>query len=504
MLKQTQTQTQTQGQSQSQSQSQKLTTQQVQFMHMLEMPIDQLEHEVAGEINDNPALVVDDVEVSQQKGGEDETIPAVHFSSDSSDADEDNDSKSEDTDSSYSTDGGVLDDFDDGYDRRVVIEQTHNEGETLYQRLLEQVNMLDLDDREKMLMEHLMGLLDNDGLLKKQPIAIAEELMLFQGVETDVEEVQRLIDLFKTMDPAGIGAQSLQECLLIQVDRRRKSAVTAVMKRILRDYFNEFIHENWKYIYRKINEDEELVRVAIEEIRRLNPRPGAGLGEDINVAAQQIVPDFIVETDEGQVKFYVNYGKIPALAVAEDFDDLVKKYEGLDREKIRKKEYDAFVYARNRVRRANAYIQLLQMRFRTMYVTMKHIVARQKTFFLTGDDNDLKPLLLKDIAAEVGYDISTISRTCNGKYVETEWGIYPMKHFFLLSYSSASNGEEQYTLQQIYSALKEIIDGEDKQKPLSDDKITQMMKEKGFSLARRTVAKHREKLGIKVARLRKR
>lgn len=494
-------------QEQKQGQTQKMTTNQVQFMLLLEKPLAQIEECVENELNDNIALVKDGS--AESDSDFDSNFGPNQNSNSNGGSDSENDSKEDDDedlgvdsdsndDSEVGFSSGLLDDPDD--DRKPIVEKSPDDGITLYQQLLDQVQMLDISEEEMKLMEYIIGQLDNNGWLSKSPLLMAEDLLIFQGQEVEVEELQKLVDLLKTLDPAGIGAASLQECLLIQVERRQKSAVTAVMKRILRDNFQDFINQKWRNLYVKIHEDEELITEALMKIRRLNPRPGAGLGDNIHETAQQIVPDFIVETNGDEVTFNLNYGKIPRLAVDADWDDLVKKFEGVDREKMRKSQYEEFMWKRNRVKRAKAFIQLLQLRFRTLYVAMQIIVRRQKQFFLTGDDNNLKPLLLKDLAAEMKYDISTISRACQSKYVQTEWGIYPMKHFFLISYGE---GDDQYTLKQIYSALQEIIDNEDKSKPLSDEKISELMKAKGFDLARRTVAKHRENMGIPVKRLRK-
>ncbi len=497
-------------QEQKQGQVQKMTTNQVQFMLLLEKPLAQIEECVENELNDNVALVKDGSESDYDADFNPTPNPNADADSDGSrgsredgdsrvgdDSDVDSNSDS-DSDEELGFSSGLLDDPDD--DRRPVVERSPDDGTTLYQELKDQIQMLDITEEETELMEYIIGQLDNNGWLPKTPLLMSEELLLFQGKDVSPEELQKLIGMLKTLDPAGIGATNLQDCLLIQVERRQKSAVTAVMKRILRDCFPDFINQKWKKLYTKINEDEELITEAIRKIRKLNPRPGAGLGENVNVSAQQIVPDFIVETNGNEVTFSLNYGKIPRLAVDSDWDDLVKKFEGVDRQKMRKSQYEEFMWKRNRVKKARAFIQLLQLRFHTLYLTMKIIVERQKQFFLTGDDQDLKPLLLKDVAAQMKYDISTISRACQSKYVQTEWGIYPMKHFFLISYGE---GDDQYTQKQIYSALQEIIDNEDKSKPLSDEKISEMMKEKGFDLARRTVAKHRENMGIPVKRLRK-
>lgn len=486
-----------------------MTTNQVQFMLLLEKPLAQIEECVENELNDNIALVKDGSEADSNfdsnfdSNSNSDGRPASREDEDSrvgedSDSDVESNEGADDDGSSLGFSSGLLDDPDD--DRKPIVEKSPDDGTTLYQQLLDQVQMLDITEEETKLMEYIIGQLDNNGWLAKSPLLMAEDLLIFQGQEVEVEELQKLVDLLKTLDPAGIGAASLQECLLIQVERRQKSAVATVMKRILRDHFQDFINQKWRNLYVKIHEDEELITEALMKIRRLNPRPGAGLGDNIHETAQQIVPDFIVETNGDDVTFSLNYGKIPRLAVDADWDDLVKKYEGVDREKMRKSQYEEFMWKRNRVKRAKAFIQLLQLRFRTLYVAMQIIVRRQKQFFLTGDDNNLKPLLLKDLAAEMKYDISTISRACQSKYVQTEWGIYPMKHFFLISYGE---GDDQYTQKQIYSALQEIIDNEDKSRPLSDEKISELMKAKGFDLARRTVAKHRENMGIPVKRLRK-
>ncbi len=515
---------QSQVQSQTQVQQQRFSNKQVQLMRLLEMPLAQFEQSVETELNENEALLEDyskdPSEADISEGMEIDFGNTPRMSSKSSEEDKNSDDASresegfEDEQTDYASDdsapdydssmlNGVLYDDNDAPDRRHVMEQVLNDSETLYQQLVDQIKMLDLTTEEMQLMEYIIGMLDDDGLLTKSPLVMAEELFLFQGIETNAEQMQGLVDQLKMLDPAGIGAQSLQECLLIQVGRRKKSAVTTVMKRILTDCFKLFMAGRTDKIYHKIDEDPSLIDEAVEKIRHLNPRPGAGLGEGIGDIVQHVTPDFIVETENDEVRFSINYGKVPALAVTEDYDDLIKQYEGVDREKIRKKEYEAYVYARSRVKRANSFIHLVKLRFRTLYLTMKHIVDRQKAFFLSGDDNDLKPLLIREIAEKMDYDISTISRVCSNKYVQTEWGIFPMKHFFGVSYSAKSADGEEITLQQILSAIREIIDSEDKKNPYSDDVISQMLKEKGLNLARRTVAKHRERLGYSTARLRK-
>lgn len=516
-----QTFSQTQSQTQTQIQQQRFTNQQVQFMRLLEMPLAQFEQNVETELRENEALV----ENLSKDPGEDNLDKEIQFivpsygssqkdeqyedssseeSQDEIDEDTSTENETEDSQSYGDYEGfGVLYDMDDAPDRRLMMEQVANDGETLHQQLQEQINLLELTEQEKELMEYILGMLDNDGLLQKSPLIMAEELYLFQNIETDAEQLQSLINKMKQLDPAGICAQSLQECLLIQVERRKKSAVTSMMKRILTDCFDHFIHGRIEKIYKKIGEDRVLIDEALAKIRHLNPRPGAGLGENISEVAQQVTPDFIVETENDRIRFSINYGKVPALAVTEDYDDLIKQYEGVDREKIRKKEYEAYVYARSRVKRANSYIHLIKLRFRTLYLTMKHIIDHQKAFFLSGDDDDLKPLMIKEIAQEMDYDISTISRACNNKYVQTEWGIFPMKHFFAASYASKTDDGEEATLLQICSSIREIIKSEDRKHPYPDEKIASLLKEKGFNLARRTVAKHRERMGYPVARLRK-
>lgn len=515
---------QSQIQSQTQVQQQKFSNKQVQLMRLLEMPLAQFEQNIETELNENEALVEDrskDPSEAEINGDFDidfdNTPKASRKSSDNNDASgedaaenngySENETTFDAEENSFDYDSGaingVLYDANDAPDRRQVMEQVLNDSETLYQQLVDQINMLELSDAEMQLMEYIVGMLDDDGLLRKSPAVMAEELFIFQGIETSADQMQQLVNQLKMLDPAGIGAQSLQECLLIQIGRRKKSPVTAIMKLIITKYFKQFMAGRADKIYKLVNEDPSLVEEAIEKIKHLNPRPGLGLGENISEAAQQVTPDFIVETENDEVRFSINYGKVPALAVTEDYDDLIKLYEGVDREKIRKKEYEAYVYARSRVKRARSFVHLVKLRFRTLYLTMKQIVDRQKAFFLSGDDNDLKPMLIKDIAEALDYDISTISRVCNNKYVQTEWGVFPLKHFFGVSYSAKSADGEEITVQQIHSAIREIIDSEDKKNPYSDDAISQLLKTKGFVLARRTVAKHRERLGYSVARLRK-
>ena len=472
-------------QAQEQTQKQELTSQQVQLMRMLEKPLPELEQRVADELNDNEALTaVDTTQEYQQPEvkGQPSTVnrqPSIVKGQRSTVNNQPSIVKSQPS-----------------------IDEALPDDETLYQQLLTQVAMLDLTDDEKELMEYLIGNLDDNGYISKPAFAISEELALFQGINAEPQQIEQLINLLQTFDPPGIGAHDMQEALLLQTARRRRSAKTAIMKRILTDYYQEFMQRKWQIIYKRMDEDEDLVTEAIEEIRRLNPRPGAHLGEGRQVAAQQVTPDCIIETtDDDQVTFTLNYGKIPRLAVAEDYDDLIRQFESIDREKMRKQEYEAYNYTRSKVRKAEAFIRLISLRFATLAKTMQAIINHQQHYLLSGDENDLQPLKLKDIADEIGYGISTSSRVCQSKYVQTEWGILPMKHFFTQSYG---DGNEEHTLQQILTQMQDIINNEDKRHPLSDDKIAQLMNKNGYGWARRTVAKHRERLGIPPARLRKR
>jgi len=372
---------------------------------------------------------------------------------------------------------------------------------SFYDKLKEQMGELELTDQQREVMEYLIGSLDSDGLLRKSLDDISDELAIYHNIDMPVSEIEKLLRRLQTFDPAGIGARDLQECLLLQIERRPKGKVRDLMERVIKEQFDNFTHKRWDRIAQALQLTDEQSTALQKEIRRLNPKPGASLGEAMGRNLQQITPDFIVDTDdEGHVTFTLNNGRIPDLKVSSTFTDLVDTYK-TNKAKMNRQDKEALLYAKEKLDKAQGYIEAVKQRRHTLYVTMKAIIEWQKKYFQDGDEADLRPMILKDIAQKTGLDISTISRVCNVKYAQTRWGTFPLRFFFSDSYVT-KDGEEMST-RKIKMALRDLLDDEDKHRPLSDDALAAEMKKKGFPIARRTVAKYREQLGVPVARLRK-
>ena len=310
-----------------------------------------------------------------------------------------------------------------------------------------------------------------------------------------------MMQLLKTFDPAGIGAHDLRECLILQLRRRPKSRMRDLAIEILTYSYNDFIARHLVVLKKNHHITDDDLDGFRHEIMRLNPKPGASLGEAEGRSMQQITPDFIVDTlDDGTIKMYLNAGDVPEPKVSPTFADMVETYRN-NRKGMSRQEKEALLYAKEKVDKAQGYIDAIRQRRATLTKTMRAIIDWQRKFFLDGDEADLKPMVLKDIAAKTGLDISTVSRVCNVKYVQTNWGIFPLKFFFNISYTN-ENGEELST-RNIKATLKEIVESEDKKAPYSDDMLSKLMKEKGYPIARRTVSKYREQLAIPSAKQRR-
>lgn len=372
---------------------------------------------------------------------------------------------------------------------------------SFYDKLKEQMDMQILTDKEKQIMEYLIGSLDEDGLLRKDLDSICDELIIYHNIDVSEKEIEHVLHKLQSFDPAGVGGRSLQECLLLQVKRLPKGVLRKTMEEVFEDYFDEFTKKHWDKIKSGLELNETQLETLKDEIRKLNPKPGASLGETDGRNMQQINPDFIVDTaDDGTITFTLNRGNMPELTVSPSFTDMIETYKK-HKDQMSRKDKEALLYAKEKVDKAQGFIEAIKQRRHTLIITMKAIIDIQRQFFLDGDEADLKPMILKDVAERTKLDISTISRVRIEKYVQTKWGIFPLKFFFTDSYTT-EDGEELST-RKIKIALQHLIENEDKKKPLSDDAISKVMKEKGFPIARRTVAKYREQLGIPVARLRK-
>lgn len=380
-------------------------------------------------------------------------------------------------------------------------ERVYGSTESFYDQLIDQVNMLDLDERQRYIMEYLIRSLEDDGLLRASLEGIVDELAIYHNIDTNEQEIEALLHELQQLDPPGIGARSLQECLLLQIDRRKPSHMTILMRRVVTDLFDAFTNKRWDKLQHELGLGEAETEKLVHELRRLNPKPGASMGEAVGRSMQQITPDFIVEThDDGTVTFTLNNGDVPQLQIAETFADLLKTYRD-NKEGLSRQMKEALLYTKQKVDAAQNFIDAVKTRQHTLYVTMKAIIHWQHRFFVEGDEALLRPMILKDIAERTHLDISTVSRVCNSKYAQTRWGIFPLKFFFSDGFVTES-GEELST-REIKATLRELIDTEDKKKPLTDDALSDLLKAKGYPVARRTVTKYRLQMNIPTARMRR-
>lgn len=498
-----------QGQIQEQKQEQKLaqsfSQQQLLQAQLVELPITQLLERINTEMNDNPALEADADRADYLES------PEPSEGLDATDEDDDFDSQREREDRQSALDA-ALESIGRDDEELPVYQGGSNVGEereeyilgdtvSFYDQLKEQMSLASLTERERDIMEYLIGSLDDDGLLRKSPDAISDELAIYHNIDVTAKGVERVLLKLQMFDPAGIGARSLQECLQLQIERRAESTVKKLMWQVVTDYFEEFTKKHWSKIQRALKLNDTQAKALFGELRKLNPKPGASMGEAVGRNMQQITPDFIIDTqDDGTITFTLNQGELPELKVSQSFADSMKEYQQ-NKDHLSRQTKEALLYIKKKVDAAQSFIEAVRVRRHTLTVTMQAIIHLQRQFFLDGDETSLRPMILKDVAERTGLDLSTISRVSNSKYAQTRWGTFPLRHFFSDSYVT-DQGEELST-RSIKAALRDIIESEDKRKPLSDELLTKMMAERGYPIARRTVAKYREQLGIPIARLRK-
>ena len=501
-----------QTQAQKLQQLQRLSAQQMLQVKLLEMPLTELEDSINAELDDNPALESENPDDMLNENVANDDSPADDEYDNSNDedayeAESEKEARKDELDQaleSIGKDDQMPDYNTDRYnnqDSADYEEMIYGDTTSFYDKLKEQMDMQPLSDKEKKVMEYLIGSLDDDGLLRKDLDSICDELAIYHNIDVTEKDIEHVLHILQTFDPAGVGGRSLQECLLLQVKRLPRGVLRKTMEEVFTDYFEEFTKKHWDKIKTGLELNDTQVETLQEEIRKLNPKPGASMGETEGRNMQQITPDFIIDTnDDGTITFSLNRGNIPQLTVSPSFTDMIDTYRK-HKDKMSRSDKEALLYAKEKVDKAQGFIEAIKQRRHTLIVTMKAIIDIQRQFFLDGDEADLKPMILKDVADRTGLDISTISRVSNVKYAQTKWGTFPLKFFFTDSYTT-EDGEEMST-RKIKIALHDIIEKEDKKKPISDDALAKLLKEKGFPIARRTVAKYREQLGIPVARLRK-
>ena len=472
----------------SQKQDQRLSPQQIQLMKLLQVPTMELDQRIKQEIEENPALE------EGKEQNEDEF--------DSQQEDNDSDGDQEDFDIS-----DYLDDDHADYKTKAK-NQSKDEDEraiplsgeqTFRERLSKQLYMLSLSNLETVIAETIIGNLDESGYLSREIDAIVDDIVFSQGIEIEEGEVADVLTKIQSLDPAGIGARDLKECLLLQINRNLKGNISRfTAKKILENHFEEFTKKHYQKIIKKLDISEENLKDAINEILKLNPKPG-GSSREAARNIQQIIPDFRIMEIEGKLELTLNGRNAPELKVSGDYKVMLKNYS--DGAKTSKSDKDALVFVKQKLDSAKWFIDAIKQRQNTLLLTMNSIMEYQYSFFLSGDETQLKPMILKDIADIVKMDISTISRVANSKHVQTSFGVYSLKYFFSESLSTES-GEEVST-REVKSILSDAVDSENKRKPLPDEKLMQLLRDKGYNIARRTVAKYREQLNIPVARLRK-
>lgn len=477
---------------QTQRQKQKLTPLQLLVGQMIEKPIDQLTDYVNQQLIDNPALEIKTDEEEWDMPQE----PDFPMERDEEKKEDKKDDKEETSDSDF--DSSDMDSFDDNelpvYEQKEY--QDPSNTISFYDSLREQVGEIPLTERQKTIMEYLIGSLDNDGLLRKDLNTINDEMAIYQYFDTTVEEIAEVLKYLQQFDPAGIGAQNLQQCLLLQVERRQDGRMKDLLRRIITNYFDDLLKNHWNKLQQTLHLSEEEKEEVRNEVRKLNPKPGAALGEAQGVNIHQVTPDFIIETtDDGQVSFTLNRGRLPDLMVSESYLETIGNLRNLS-----SRDKEILPLLRRDINNARMLIDALQQRQVTLIKTMAAIIRRQKKFFLDGDEADLKPMALKDIATDTGLDIATISRVTNEKYAETHWGIFRLRFFFSDRYD---NDGDAVSTRKVKSIMRDIIDNEDKSHPLTDAQIEEEMRRRGYQTKRRTIVKYREQMNIPKSSLRK-
>lgn len=474
----------------SQTLSQKLSPQQIQFIKLLQIPTAELETRIEQELEVNPAL---------EEGREDDDAPT-------STEDDYDDTERDDKNDDLSIEDYLAEDEFGGY--KMYGDGNYSEEEdrdmpipmntSLNEQLISQLNFLGLDDRMYQIGLQLIGSIESDGYIRRDLDAIINDLAFSQNIDTDLDEVEDLLDKIQQFDPPGIAARDLRECLILQLERKpEQDKYHRLATDLLKEHFKEFTKKHFDKICRKQGVDENSLREAISIITKLNPKPGGVV--DSNSRTQYIIPDFILNNNNGKLELSLNSRNAPDLKISRSYSDMLQAYDKSNKKDKKLKETVTFV--KQKLDSAKWFIDAIRQRQHTLLTTMDTIIKYQQEFFISGDESKLKPMILKDIANEIGMDISTVSRVANSKSVQTEFGVYPLKYFF--SEGIATESGEDVSSREVKNYLKGLVDHEDKRKPLSDDKLEKLLKDKGYNIARRTVAKYREQLQIPVARLRK-
>ena len=464
-------------------QTQKLSPLQIQTIKLIETPFLELEQSVRNEFDNNPVLDDDRRSSEEEKSEEDDNPKDVSIEE-------------------IKDDEGAIPAYrlqvnNWGKDERPQY-NTFSVKESFTQSLREQLGFKDLTPHERQVAEFVIGSLDEDGYLRRDVEALADDMAFRAGIETDGEEVLRMLKVIQEFDPAGVGARDLQECLLLQLRVKRQTPEVELATEIIRDHYQAFVNKHFQKIISRLKITPEQLKAAMAKIVRLNPSPGGQIDDSYNDQAKQIVPDFKVSLrDDGALEMEMPRFPLPEIHVKRSYAEILEQAKGSNDKTV--KEAAAFV--KQKVDSAKWYVEALKQRHHTLESTMNAILDYQKEYFIDGDESKLRPMVLKDIAEKTGFDISTISRVVSSKYVETHFGILPLKYFF--SEGLENKEGDEVSTRELKKALQELVDAEDKQAPLTDDQLVKEMTRKGYKVARRTIAKYRDQLGIPMARLRK-
>ena len=481
-------------QTQAQQLTQTLTPQQILVVKLLELPTMELEDRVRAEILDNPAL-----EEGKEPSDPESTDDFEPTFNEASPYDNEDLSLGD-----YRTEDDIPDYKLQEHNRNkgeVAEEIPFSDSVSFYEMLLEQLSMQHLTEEEETIAEYLIGTLDDDGWLRKDFSFLIDELAIYRGIYTNEENLERILSIIQSFDPAGIGARSLQECLLLQLKRKPDTPIKKVETEIIERYCDDFTRKNKEKIMQRLDISEEVYDEAISELTKLNPRPGSSLGDIVGKNYQQIIPDFLVETEEdGSIILTLNNGNIPELRLSREFNEMLEEHT-INRENQSKDSRDAFLFLKQKVDAAQGFINAIKQRHQTLLTTMQAIIDLQRPFFLEGDETLLKPMILKDIAERAKLDVSTVSRVSNSKYVQTNYGIFPLRFFFSDGFTTEEG--EELSIREIKQLLRDSVDHENKENPYNDDELADILREKGYPLARRTIAKYRQQLNIPTARLRR-
>lgn len=473
-------------------QQQKLSPMQMQVIKLTELPVLELEERIKQELEENPALEEglepnDNSEYDDEYGSEDDT----------------NISQEDLTLGDYMNEDEIPDYQLRDNNRQGVGKQEEipfSVAASLHEYLIEQLGECELNDENQKVAEYIIGNIDESGYLDRSLSAISDDLIFQQNIDIPVSRLEEILKVIQDFEPAGIAARNLQECLLLQLGRKEKSEIVDYAINIITNLFDEFTKRHYDKIIRQLNIDEEILKEVIQEITTLNPKPGNNWGDSLSITLSTIVPDFTIDSYGGELFLSLNNRNIPDLRVSREYSELFKGFSD-NKESMSLDSKNTVLFVKQKLDSARWFIDAIKQRQDTLQRTMQAIMDMQYDFFLTGDESQLKPMILKDVALRTGYDISTISRVSNSKYVQTSFGIYPLKYFF--SESMQTDTGEEISSREVKAILKECIENEDKKKPLTDDKLSEILKERGYIIARRTVAKYREQMNLPVARLRK-